>query len=277
MKKATNGAQTSYANLEVYNMTKETIFECVIGAERYKHFIEVISEANPETSMTIGPEGINVRRMDPSHVVLVDAILPAHIFSEYKLRQEVSLGLDLENVQKFLKRASKDSILVFKVDKETTDKGDKFVPSWKTCAKNTREYIGVDEDMYGDKIKTPKIFTDVKVVLDVKELVKSIEDVELVSDHVTFEANDKFWLKGGTDSKVNVHYETGDPTLFEFVASRTAEATYNITYLKSLLKVVKDRVCLEFATNIPLVMKFDVADGGEAIYILGPRVEREKQ
>jgi hypothetical protein len=176
-----------------------------------------------------------------------------------------------------LKRASKDAILVFKVDKETTDKGDKFVPSWKTCAKNTREYIGVNEDMYGDKLKMPKLSTDVKVVLDVKELVKSIEDVELVSDHVIFEANDKFWLRGGTDSKVNVQYETGDPALFEFDVSRASEATYNIAYLKSLLKVVKDRVCLEFATNVPLVMKFDVADGGEAIYMLGPRVERGKQ
>jgi len=258
-------------------MTKETIFECVIGAERYKHFIEVVAEVNPETSMSIDAKGIRVRRMDSSHVVLGDVILPAHIFSEYKLRQEVSLGLDIENLQKFLKRASKDSILVFKVDKETTDKGDKFVPSWKTCAKNTREYIGVNEDMYGDKLKMPKLSTDVKVVLDVKELVKSIEDVELVSDHVIFEANDKFWLRGGTDSKVNVQYETGDPALFEFDVSRASEATYNITYLKSLLKVVKDRVCLEFATNIPLVMKFDVADGGEAIYMLGPRVERAKQ
>lgn len=268
---------------------KECVFEMSIEVEKYVHFIDVLTKVLDEATMEFSIEGIKLRQMNPSQELLVDVVLPKEVFREYKVWRagKIVAAAELKTLEKFIKRATKDAILVFRVFGEETDKGEKISLSWKTHSVKSREFEADSVDYYNDlDLKMPKLNTTVEVGLDVKEFIKSLEDIQLVSDHVELSANNEiivkgriekeegFNLRGEGDSKVGVYYRRGDPSLvFLKVNGEETRETYNISYLKDLLKPVKGNVELEFGANMPLVLKFDVADGGAGTYFLVPREE----
>lgn len=73
-------------------------------------FIEVVGlKVHPE-------EGIRLKAMDPSHVMLVDFFIPKSAFEEFVVEKETLLFIHLEKVSKILRRASRSDKLMLESD-----------------------------------------------------------------------------------------------------------------------------------------------------------------
>ncbi len=61
-------------------------------------------------------EGVRIKAMDPTHVMLIDFHVPVTAFEEYSVEREITLLINLENTSKILRRASKSDKLMISSD-----------------------------------------------------------------------------------------------------------------------------------------------------------------
>jgi len=81
-------------------------------ASVWKYSIVAISKIIEEASFKINEEGLRLKAMDPSGVALVDFFIPASAFYEFEVPREVTLGVNMEDLAKVLRRAKKGDELV---------------------------------------------------------------------------------------------------------------------------------------------------------------------
>jgi len=66
-------------------MPFEIVFD---GAKEFTSIITEVSNLIDEAAFQIAEEGISMRAMDPSRVVLIDLDLPRNIFSKYHIEED---------------------------------------------------------------------------------------------------------------------------------------------------------------------------------------------
>lgn len=62
------------------------------------------------------PSGIALQAMDPAYVSLITILLRSDGFTHYRCDRSISLGVNLESLQKVLKVAGNDDSLTLKAD-----------------------------------------------------------------------------------------------------------------------------------------------------------------
>jgi len=94
------------------------MFEAVLSAEIWRKCVTAIGSLVEEVPLRITAEGIELRAMDPSHVSMIDFKMNKEVFAEFKTDKEVTIGIDIEDMSKFINRSRSDDILVLKLDEE---------------------------------------------------------------------------------------------------------------------------------------------------------------
>lgn len=94
------------------------MFEAVLSAETWRKCVTAIGSLVEEVPLKITSDGIELRAMDPSHVSMIDFKMNKEVFAEFKTDKEVIIGIDIEDMSKFINRSRSDDILVLKLDEE---------------------------------------------------------------------------------------------------------------------------------------------------------------
>ncbi len=93
-------------------MTFEIVFD---SAREFESLIATLEKFFDEAVFQVNMEGIQMRAMDPSRVVLVDLNLPEMLFSKYSVESEEAIAFDLKRFLKVLKLArSRDTLVLRK-------------------------------------------------------------------------------------------------------------------------------------------------------------------
>ena len=79
----------------------------------------LIVELSRTGTWDCGEKGIQLQSMDSAHVCLVSVLLEADGFDRYRCDRDISLGVDMESMNKVLKCAAKEDII------EISARGDK--------------------------------------------------------------------------------------------------------------------------------------------------------
>ncbi|MCX8000616.1 MAG: hypothetical protein N3A69_16980, partial [Leptospiraceae bacterium] len=110
-------------------------------------------------------------------------------------------------------------------------------------------------------------------------LQAGIEDAEVVSDSVLFEASrEKFsMIAEGDISSAQLELEKGNEALLEIKADGTVRARYPLDYLKKMVKAAKiaDSVTLEWGQDYPIKLSFKLENKLSLSFVLAPRVMEE--
>ncbi|MCI4435975.1 MAG: hypothetical protein JHC33_04090 [Ignisphaera sp.] len=86
-------------------------------ARIWRYVLRTLAEYLEVVGMKVSPnEGVRIKAMDPSRVMLLDFHIPSSAFEEFVVEKEEILFLDLENVPKVLRRASKNDKLAMSSD-----------------------------------------------------------------------------------------------------------------------------------------------------------------
>jgi len=82
-------------------------------ARLWRYVLRGLAEYVDVVGIRVHPEeGVRIKAMDPSHVMLVDLNIPRTAFDEYEVEQETVLTVNLEIAAKILRRATKNDRLV---------------------------------------------------------------------------------------------------------------------------------------------------------------------
>ena len=106
---------------------------------------------------------------------------------------------------------------------------------------------------------------------------EALKDAEIVSDYVRLEGSeDKLSVKASSDrGNVEVDFTPESGSLIELEVKEPSSASYSLDYLSDMMKAsaISDILTIEFATNKPLALTFDLPGGGRLTFFLAPRIE----
>jgi proliferating cell nuclear antigen len=228
----------------------------------------LVEEATFETTA----EGINFRAMDPSHVALIDLQWPSTAFEKYDCDKQDKFSVRVEDLVKLIRRAdAKDSI-------EITKAADDLL-ALKMVDGYRREFeLHLIESGHG-ATPLPKLNFNTKFVTIENAFEKILNDISVVSDHITIDSNkEKVSFSGKSDSgRASATLDKNGTDLLELEVKEDSKATYSIEYLLNITKAAgsaSDTISFEYSSKMPLRLEFKLSDtGGRIHFFLAPRVE----
>ena len=219
-------------------------------------------------------EGLTFRAMDPSHVALVDLLMPNSSFEKYEVDKPFKFSLRVEDLVKLVGRSDgKDSVEMSSTDEDMIMV--RFTNGYK------REFSIHLIESTGGAAPLPKLEFDTKATLTKSIFEKVLSDISVVSDQVTIQATkEKLTFSGKSDvGKADVGLGKGDADVLDMQVGAESKATYSIDYLIGILKAlgsVADTVMMEFSTKKPMRLEMKLNDqGAKVTYFLAPRVSSD--
>ena len=237
----------------------------------WKVVVDTINTLVEEATFEVNPQGLSFRAMDPSHVALIDLFWPNTAFDSFECDKDVKFSIRVSDFKKLIDRASSKESL------EVSMREENFL-SVKIKGEYSSEYsIHLIESTYGPT-PLPKISFNAKAVIDSKASKKILDDISIISDHVTlFATKDKMVFSGKSETgNVAIELDNNSPALKLLEVKEESKATYNINYLTSINKAAKEAndFTYEFSNKMPLRLQFQLTpQGGNVSFYLAPRIE----
>ncbi len=237
-----------------------------------KDSILIISELVNEVNLRLFKDRIELVAMDPANVAMVIFKLLSSAFSEYEVREEKTIGLNLINFTQILKRVKPTDTLTL----ELKDNQNKLCITLRGVTTKTFELglLNIEER----EQKIPNLKFGVKIQTNTLLFNDAIEDMDIISDSLSFKAlNDGFVIQSeGNISSGKVEISGDEETTIELLGS-ACESRYSIEYLKKIIKGSKlaNNVVLEFAQDYPLRVEYKVLDRLVLQFVLAPRTPTE--
>ncbi len=262
-------------------------------ARLFRNLIGAISSLIEEADFNATPEGIKLRSMDPSHIAMVDFEWPKTAFDTYECSSPTKLRLSVSNLLKLLKRTHNDESIEILYD-EANKKLNITLRN-----KIVRKFVTPTLEPSTEEVPTPKVPFSAKVKLAAASLRDIIDDTQAISDNVRLEVSpEKFTIKAsGEMSSAVIEMDKGSDAILEIdlrqendpktgqpmVDPKTgttvpARATYNLNYLGEIIRAgsgASEVTSLEFSTNMPIKVEFEMPQQGRLLYYLAPRIEAE--
>lgn len=244
------------------------------NAKIWKNILDAVSTLIDEADFNFDENGIKLRSMDPSHVAMVDLDWQKSAFEDYSCSKPTKARISIKGMLKLLKRVKSDENLEIVFDDETK----KINLTLK--GKITKKFVIPTLEPGGGEAPTPKLTFDSKIKILSRTLKEVLDDIQAVSDNVKLETTmEKFVLQAiGELSSATIEIEKGNESLLELDVKAPSKAAFNLSYLTEIVKAgasTSDLLSLEFSTNKPIKLEFELPGQGKLSYYLAPRIESE--
>lgn len=251
------------------------MFKAVVqDAKIWKNLLTAISTLIEEADFNMTEDGLKLRSMDPSHVAMVDFEWSKEAFEEYVCDKPTNIRVNITTMLKLLRRSKSEESLEISYDEES--KKVDLTLRGKILKKFTMPTLESVEE----EVPTPKLSFNAKIKLMSETLKEIVEDSETVSDNISFKAKeDKLLVKASSElSNVGMELSKVDGALLELDIKEDSDATFNLNYFGEMVKAgsaTSEVATIEFSTNMPIRLEFEMSQQGKLMYYLAPRIEAE--
>ena len=237
-----------------------------------KESISIISDLVNEARFKVTKEGIELVAMDPANVAMVIFKLLSSTFTEYDVKKDVEIAINLSNLKQIMRRAKPNDMITLEMD-----------PSNKLRielrGENVRTFNLPIIELEEKEQKIPELKFPVIVKTPANVLTSAIEDADIVADSVTFLAEPKkFTVHAEGDlSEVKIEIKEDNETKVNIDGNEKIRAKYSIEYLKKMINGSKiaDEMTIRFNKDYPLKLEYKALDKVMLSFILAPRVEND--
>lgn len=251
------------------------MFKAAFGDARvWKNMLGAIATLVEEGDFELSPEGLKLRSMDPSHVAMVDLVCPSQAFEEYSCETPTKVRMNVNSMLKIFRRVSADERLDILYD-ESTKKIDITLRG-----KMLRKFTMPTLEASDEEVPTPKIEFKTRAKMLSGTLRDIVEDCQAISDSVKLESTPEKFLvsSSGELSSATMELTKDSEVLLELNVQEPSKATFSLNYLTEIVKAASgtsELVTVEFSSNMPVRLQFDMAQEGVLQYYLAPRIEPE--
>ncbi len=244
-------------------------------ARLWRYVLRGLAEYLDVVGIRLHPEeGLRIKAMDPSHVMLADLIIPRAAFDEYEVNEEVVLAVNLETSSKVLRRATKNDKLVIVSDGSRISFGlvsKGGVERYFTLPLLAAKYEEIPELSLELKVQAktlgPTFATALSILEKTGETLRVVvkpEGVSLVAVSELGEIGFEFSTTTGT----LIDYQPPeDPSEFS--------VSYSLEYFDLIAKVAKlsETVTLKLGPDMPCEIDAELPSGAILKVYIAPRVE----
>ncbi|MFH1450397.1 MAG: proliferating cell nuclear antigen (pcna) [archaeon] len=244
-------------------------FKVVIQeSELLKDSITAVSNLLNEGVFKVTKNGLELISMDSANVAMVDMKFLSSAFSEFEVKEEVGIGINIIEFTNILKRAKPTDTITLELEDNTLHIhfAGGFNRAFKVPLLDLKH-----------ETKTPKLDFPAEINIRSMILEDGISDAELISDAVTLEADpDNFTMRTEGDSRrTELKLEKGNDSLVSLNAKDHVKSTFPLDYLRKMSKAAKlaDTVNIKLGNDYPMRMDFTVIDKVRLGFVLAPRIE----
>ncbi len=242
------------------------------STKTWKQIVDALATLLTEVNFVISEKGLELCQLDSSKAAMIDLSLPAGVFQEYNCSDTHKVCLGVDELVKISKRMSGDDRLEFSID----EKGQKFVIRMVGQADRKFSLMMLTPPDEDRKSKAMPYDTRAEIYADAFK--QAVKDIGVVSGHIRIIAKDNSlsFTGGGDIGEANVTLKTGEESpLYDLEVKKESTAMYALSYLNDIIKAISsDTMTLQYASDKPLQIEFQVAEGGTIKFILAPRIER---
>ncbi|HLC97055.1 MAG TPA: proliferating cell nuclear antigen (pcna) [Candidatus Nanoarchaeia archaeon] len=236
-----------------------------------KESVTIISDLVNEARFKVTKEAIELVAMDPANVAMVIFKLLSSCFTEYDVKEEIEIAINLENLKQIMRRAGANDMLSLELGGENKLK-------IQLKGASTRTFSIPIIELEEKEQKVPELKFPVKIVLPSRTLTAAIEDADIVAESVSFEAEPKKFsvLAQGDLSQAKIEIPESENNKID-VQGEKVRAKYSIEYLKKMINGAKlaEFVEISFNKDYPLKLEYKAVDKVLLSFILAPRVESD--
>jgi proliferating cell nuclear antigen len=241
------------------------------SSDEWKVVTSAISTLVDEATFDADVEGISFRGMDPSHVALIDIHWPNSAFESYECDGSVKFGVRIDEFSKLIKRADKKDPIELSLSEDS-------MLLIKILSVYKREYKMRLIESSASSTPLPKLTFNSKIMLTTSAFDKILNDIQVISDYITFQANDRVieFLGRGDSGEVNIALDESSEGINDLSIKESSHSTSSLDYLSKISKAINavgGSVIAEFSTKMPLRLEFKVANIGRIHFYLAPRVQ----
>jgi proliferating cell nuclear antigen len=235
-----------------------------------KDSVSVISDLVNEAKFIVKKDGLELIAMDPANVAMVIFRLLSTCFTEYDIKEDVELAINLAQLKQILRRAkSNDTVTLEQAD-------GKLQLQFRSDTVRTFSLPIIELEEKEQRV--PELTFPVSIEANSSVLSEAIGDVDVVAESVTFlgDAGKLTIVAEGDLSKAKIEIISSDNIKIES-KNDSVKAKYSIEYLKKMIEGSKlaDRVTIQFSSDYPLRLDYKQLDKVSLSFILAPRVEND--
>ncbi len=241
-------------------------------ARVWRYAISAVSKIIEEAAFVINENGFRLKAIDASRVVLVDFTLPSTSFEEFEVEKEEVIGVNLEDLAKILRRATKEDKLELK-----SLEGGRLSVSF--LGKGRRTFIIPSIETMAEQLPELNIKFTAKAKMMSTIFRDTVKDLEPIGDAIEFIAkpdeNKVIARSSGDLAEAEIELTEEAGSLIEFSAEEEARSIYSTDYLSDIVSAAQaaNEVVFEFGTAIPCKIEFLLPQEGRLIFYVAPRTE----
>jgi hypothetical protein len=289
---------------------KEAYGSITFDMYSFYQFVSAYKQINEESEFKIKEDGIQIKQMDPSRVVLMTISLKN---DSYRFFKKGTIGINLDDLETTLKCNKADNQEVTLIFGETYLFLEIYSETYKTtinrtlaaldlefdeipmeALQNTRYpgQFGLTKTQLNYILRNCGIYSDVVSILLSPDKVKFMESGQIGEQDINFEEKD---LKtcgidldlikktlDDKDEEDDGNYIT--EKYQEILTSKTVSGTYSLAFFKIIGKIASilsdlDEIIVELLTDSPLRALMDLKELGTSNieFYLSPRVEEAEE
>ncbi|MEM1927276.1 MAG: DNA polymerase sliding clamp [Acidilobaceae archaeon] len=238
-------------------------------ARTWRYIVSSIEKILDEGVFVASREGLRLRALDPSHIVMVDLFYPASAFIDYQLdRDEVEIGVSFDTLTKVLRRGGKDDELVIELE------GSNLAVSF--LGKGVRKFTIPTITLLYEKLPEPKVSFTVKAKMLSSIFRDTIKSLAEFGESLTFRAREDALLVVGSSDvmKGEIELSLDRQSLIEYEAESLDEASYTLEYFTYMATASQaaDLVGIRYASEAPVRVDLEYMGGGRLTFYVSPRV-----
>jgi proliferating cell nuclear antigen len=239
---------------------------------------DLVTDANFDCSST----GFALQAMDSSHVSLVALNLRSDGFEHFRCDRNISMGMNLGNMNKMLKCAGNDDVITMKAE----DNGDTVTfmfesPNQERISDFELKLMDIDSEQLG----IPDTDYSATVKMPSADFARICKDLSSIGDTVVVSVTKdgiKFSTSGDIGSaNVTVRQNTAvdkqeEQTVIDL--NEPVTLSFALRYLNSFSKAtpLSPTVVLSMSKELPIVVEYRIADMGHIKFYLAPKIEDEE-
>lgn len=242
----------------------------VYKATELRDLLKVLASTVEEAPFLMGYDGLSVLAMDPSHVAMIDMVVPSEFFDRYDVTREGVFCFSVEEVLRVVfRKVLKDTSLRVVVEEEERALFELFGDGL-----TRRKFIPLLEP-FDAEVPKPKLVHRCSVRIVAKAFRRIVEDFS-VSEHlaIVVDGDRVVFSSSGDMGREETPLEAADQNVLGIACHEGPQkSTYTMSYLRDVVKMipaVADVVELRFSEGMPLEIVFELKIAGRLSWWLAP-------
>ncbi len=243
-------------------------------ASKFKYITQAMAKVSDEATLEVGPDEVKFWLMSPDKTSLAIFRIPAISLEEIEAEEETRIIIRSDELNKLVKRATRNDILTLEYDPSTVTLKLNLVDRKHEISRGF-ELTVIDTN--APELKEPSFDTTTKFTMDANIFKLIVQDAKVVGDVITFESteNEEIIVSTRGEEKEYIWKLLRGRPLEDIEIIEPSRASYARSTLEASVRPTgaAERTRVEYATDHPIKIEYGFPNAERMIIYIAPTIE----